>query len=120
MAYAAEEPAQFTDFYQAEVPAGQSHWHYNADRTVKLDVAARRLFLRYTGDPAVNNLRIYTHSVDDERPVASPVVITHQWIEAGELKTFSVTRDRPGAYVVITAGEPMNVFVELAIPSKAP
>jgi hypothetical protein len=120
MALAVEEPTRFTDFYQANVAAGQSHWHYNADRVVKLDVPARRLFLRYTGDPAVNNLRIYTHAVDDERPIASPVVITHGWTEAGELKTFRVTRDLPGAYELVTAGEPTNVFVELSIPSQVP
>jgi hypothetical protein len=53
MAYALEKPADFRVFYEADVPDDQAHWHYNADREVKLDVPARTVFIRYVGDPGV-------------------------------------------------------------------
>ena len=41
------------------VPTDMEHWHYNAAREVRLPVPTERLFVRYYGDPAVNNFRIY-------------------------------------------------------------
>jgi hypothetical protein len=116
MAYALERPQEFQDFYQAEIPADQSHWHYNADRIVKPDTLARTVYIRYTGDPGVNNLRIYAHSVDDKPSAESPVVITHVWTENGESKSKSVTLDRAGTYEVATQQEPINESIELSIP----
>ncbi len=52
MAWATDEPGDFTEFYRADVPAGQSHWHYNADVEVKLDAPAKTVFIRYAGVPA--------------------------------------------------------------------
>jgi hypothetical protein len=118
MEWAAEEPVRFTEFYRAEVPAGQSHWHYNADVEVKLDAPARTLFLRYGGDPGVNNLRIYAHCVEDAPRSGGPVRITHGWKEKGRAKTSTITLERPGSYEVVTEDDPVDDFVELAIPSS--
>ncbi|GAH61935.1 unnamed protein product, partial [marine sediment metagenome] len=55
MAYAVDSPKGFKNFYTAKVPAGQGHWHYNADVEVNLDKPAKTLFIEYVGKPAVNN-----------------------------------------------------------------
>jgi hypothetical protein len=119
MEYALEEPREFTEFYKADVPVDQAHWHYNADRVVKLNAPARKVYLRYTGDPGVNNVRIYAHSVDDRPAAKSPVVITHEWNENGERKSKSVTLDHTADYEVVTYVDPENVSIELSVPSKS-
>ena len=117
MAYAVDAPSNFTTFYQAAVPADQEHWHYNADREVRLSTPARTVYIRYVGDPAVNNIRIYTHSVPD-RPLASaPVTITHVWSENGATKTRTVTMTGPGAYNVDTGAEPIDRSIDISIAS---
>jgi hypothetical protein len=119
MAWSAQESGGFREFYRAAVPAGQSHWHYNADVEVKLDSPLKTVFIRYTGDPGVNNLRIFAHCVADTPPMRSPVTITHAWREKGELKTRAVTLRKPGPYAVTVEGDPVDEYVELSIPSGA-
>jgi hypothetical protein len=118
MEWAADEPARFKEFYRADVPAGQNHWHYNADVEVRLDAPAKTVFLRYVGDPGVNNLRIFAHCVEDAPPAAGPVKITHAWKEKGQLKSTSVTLERPGPYEVVTQDDPVDESVELSVPSS--
>jgi hypothetical protein len=115
--YALDEPTNFTEFYNSSPPADQAHWHFNADRAVKLETPSRRLFLRYTSNTGINNLRIYAHSVDEQPKAPSPVVITHAWTENGVAKTHLATLERPGSYDVTTRTEPTNVSIELSIPS---
>src|SRR5262245_16686939 len=116
--YAVEEPKDYKPLYKADVPAGQGHWHYNADRELKLDAPARVVFLRYIGDPGVNHLRIYAHCSDDKPPRGSGVVITHTWKENGAAKSKQVCLDGPGAYEITTVNEPIDGSVEIAVPSR--
>jgi hypothetical protein len=118
IAYAADAPKDFRQFYRSEIPADQSHWHYNVDREVRLDRPAKLVYLRYEGDPGVNTLRIYAHCLDDKPPRQNPITITHAWTENGSLKTQRVTLEKPGPYAVSTAAEPTDEYVELAIPSS--
>jgi hypothetical protein len=115
MEWAAEEPAGFKEFYRAELPAGQNHWHYNADVEVKLDAPAKTLFLRYVGDPGVNNLRIFAHCVEDAPPAPSSVRITHAWREKGVLKTKVVDLKKPGPYEVTTDDDPVDESIEITV-----
>jgi hypothetical protein len=119
MAYAVDEPQSFRRFYKAEVPAGQSHWHYNADVEVKLARPARTVYVEYVGDPAVNNLRIYAHCLEDRPRPATPVVITHRWTERGTArsKVVQVPGDQ-GAYEVVAEDDPEDVSIELSVPSS--
>jgi hypothetical protein len=118
MSYAAEEPRDFRQFYHSEIPTDQSHWHYNVDREVKLEQPAKAVFLRYVGDPGVNNLRIYAHCIDDDPPRQAPVLVTHAWKENGSLKTQRVTLTKPGPYDITTTAEPADEYVELAVASS--
>lgn len=119
MAWSTDLAGPFQEFYRAEVPAGQSHWHYNADIEVKLPTPAETVFIRYTGKPAVNNLRIFAHCVPDLLPRRSRVTIIHAWREGSEQRRQTVRLDQPGSYDVTTTAEPVDEYVELAIPSAA-
>jgi hypothetical protein len=118
MEYAVERPQDFAEFYKADVPTGQGHWHYNADRVVRLKSPARQVLIRYTGDPGVNNVRIYTHAIDDKPRESSPVVVTHTWTENGQQQKKTLTLKEPTAYEIATQAEPANDSIELSIPSR--
>jgi hypothetical protein len=118
MAWAAEQPADFKRFYQAAVPAGQSHWHYNADVEVRLDQPAKVLYLEYTGNPGVNNLRIYAHCLPDAPPSPQAVTITHKWAEKGQAKAKAVTLDKAGPYEIVCDEDPTDVSIEMTVPSR--
>ena len=118
MAWAAEEAKDFKQFYKAAIPAGQAHWHYNADEEVKCDKPAGKVFIEYVGNPGVNNLRIYAHCVEDKPRAATPVKITHVWTEKGVEKTKTVTMDGDGGEYEITCdGDPKEVSIEMSVPS---
>jgi len=117
MAWAAEKPEGFKQFYKAAIPAGQAHWHYNADVEVKLDRPARTVFIEYVGKPAVNNLRIYAHCLQDRPRPATPTVITHTWTEGGQTKSKTVRLDGPGGYEITAEQDPTDVSIEMSVPS---
>ena len=120
MAYAVEEPKDFHEIYRADVPADVQHWHTNARREVRLERPAERIYIRYVGDPAVNNFHIYAHCTDDGRPSARPVMITHTWRQADGPKSRSVSLKQPGPYEIVTEGDPVCGSVEIAVPSDVP
>ena len=86
IAYTVDRPADFREIYRALVPADTAHWNCNGHAEVRLDRPAERVYVRYVGDPALNNFHIYAHCADDARPSARPVAITHAWREAGAEK----------------------------------
>jgi len=120
MAYAVDEPTDLRDIYRADMPADVQHWHTNACREVRLDRPAERVFVRYDGDPALNNFHIYAHCLDDGHPSARPVTITHTWLEGDNRKRHTVTLEKPGPYEVTADGDPECESVEIAVPSDAP
>lgn len=117
MAYAVEHPKDFTTFYEAEVPTDQEHWHYNADREVKLSTPARIVYLRYVGDPGINNLRIYAHCVEDKAPAPTPIVIKQIWTEKGMPHSDVQRLTKPGSYEIVCDAEPVNESIELSVPN---
>ncbi|HUG94502.1 MAG TPA: hypothetical protein VML55_27035 [Planctomycetaceae bacterium] len=119
MAYAVDRPESFQEFYRTEIPADVEHWHYNAQREIRLDEPARHVYVRYTGDPAVNAVRIYAHCIDDEPRPVPPVRVTHAWRENGEPKSYSTDLTGPGAYEITVEGDPENESIELAVASDA-
>jgi hypothetical protein len=106
----------FPDDLPRRVPTDQSHWHYNADREIKLDQPAKVVYLRYEGDPGVNSLRIYAHCLDDRPVRTNPITITHTWTENGVPKTHKVTLAKPGFYEITTDADPVDESIELACP----
>jgi len=119
MAWAAGEPKDFKPFYKADIPAGQAHWHYNADVEVKLEKPVGRVYIEYVGNPGVNNLRIYAHCLEDRPRPATPVVITHCWTEKGAAKSKTVTVEKDeGSYEIVAEEDPVDVSIELSVPSS--
>jgi hypothetical protein len=117
ISYAVNRPKDFREVYRADLPADTSHWHCNAHREIRLDPPAERIYVQYVGDPALNNFHIYAHCLDDARPSARPVTITHLWREPGGSKTKTVTLKQPGPYEIATGGDPVCESIEIAVPS---
>ena len=117
VAYAVGSPENFVEFYRANVPLDNEHWHYNADREVRLEQPTENVYVRYTGDPAINNIRIYAHCLDDQPAKSSRVQVKHVWSEDGQSKNFETTLDADGQYNVNVAGNPVNESIEIAVPS---
>jgi len=115
--YAPGKPGDFVEIYQAAVPPDQSHWHYNVDREVKLPEPAGELLVRYVGEPAVNNIRIDAHCLDDRPRAPAPLLITHAWSEDGVRHTKQVRLEKPDEYEVEAGAEPADEFIEMAVPS---
>jgi hypothetical protein len=114
------EPRDFEEIYRAEVPLDAEHWHYNARREVRLAEPAERVFVRYVGDPALNNFHVYAHCTDDGRPSAGPVKITHTWLDGGRRKTRTVTLRGPGQYEIDAGADPADESIEISVPSDRP
>jgi hypothetical protein len=117
IAYAVDKPQDFREIYRAEVPTDNDHWNYNADREVRLDAPAKRVYVRYVGDPALNNIRIYAHCVDDQPRPASPVRVHHGWREGGVSKSVSLPLREPGPYTITCEEDPQDEFIQLSVPS---
>jgi hypothetical protein len=120
IAYAVNEPTDFREIYRANIPTYCNHWHYNADEEVELEEPARALYVRYVGDPALNNIRIYAHCLEDKPRVSGPVAITHVWTEGGVPNRSRVTLDGPGEYEIVAGGDPVDRSIEIAVPSDGP
>ena len=117
IAYAVDSPRDFQEIYRADMPTDMGHWHYNAAREVRLDRPAAKLYVRYFGDPALNNFKIYAHCIEDHPRAASPVVITHTWTEDGVEKTKRVELGQTGVYEIVAESEPVDRSIEIAVAS---
>ena len=137
--YAVGSPADFKEIYASDMPTDMGHWHYNASREVRLDEPAdepftrandrerfltespsKTLYVRYFGDPALNNFKIYAHCVEDEARQASPVVVTHTWTENGVEKAERFTLDAADEYEIVAGADPIDKSIEIAVPSDSP
>ncbi|MBN1417885.1 MAG: hypothetical protein JXP34_03865 [Planctomycetes bacterium] len=115
--YAVDAPRDFREIYLSRVPLDTEHWHMNADREVVLASPAKTVYIRYTGDPAANAIRLDAHILDEMARPASPVRITHAWSEGGERKTRSVTLAGPGAYEIAAGADPKDEMIEMSVAS---
>ncbi|NPV48099.1 MAG: hypothetical protein HPY69_14185 [Armatimonadetes bacterium] len=115
--YATTDGGEFTEVFRANVPTYCNHWFTNADREVRLEEPTRTLFVRYFGDPAVNNIRIYAHCLDDRPRQEAPVRITHRWTENGQPRSHEVTLRGPGPYQIDVQNEPVDESIEISVPS---
>jgi hypothetical protein len=118
IAYAVDEPKEFREIYRADLPTDQSHWHYNVDREVKLDAPARVVFVRYVGDPAVNNIRLYAHCLDDPPRASAPVRVTHRWTENGDSRSKQINLAGSAEYEIVTETEPVDESIEIAVLAR--
>lgn len=119
MAYALDKATNFMEIYRAQMPTDQGHWHYNADQEVRLKEPAAALFVRYFGDPGLNNIRLAAHCVDEQPRPGNAVRITHVWTEAGLRRNKTIPLESPASYAIDCAAEPEDESIEIAVPSAA-
>jgi hypothetical protein len=117
MAYAVGTPKDFTEVYRSPVPTWADHWRYNWDTDIRLPEPAEVVYLRYTGDPAVNTVRACLHLLPPEPPDTS-VRITHVYDIDGRRYEKTLDLAEPAAYTVTCDGEPENVSVTMSVPSQ--
>ena len=115
ISYAVDGPRDFLAVYRAAIPPDQSHWHYNVDHEIKLPRPASEIFVRYVGEPGLNNIRIFAHCLEERPRATAAVVVTHAWSENGERKTRQVQVE--GEYEIQAEAEPEDEFIELSVPS---
>jgi hypothetical protein len=118
MAYATDLPFAYNDFYTADLPSDMQHWHTNAQAEVQLNTPADAVYLQYNGDPAVNTVQIYAHVLDNTPRTASPLTVTHNWLENGQPKEFTTTTDFTSNYSIDVSGVPTDISMELAVASQ--
>jgi hypothetical protein len=117
IAYAVDHPENFQTVYVAAVPPYTQHWHYHADREVRLDQPVRVAFVRFTGDPAVNNIRIFAHCLESCDRTTNRVEVTHGWREKGQCRQARFPVTVPGEYEMTVTEDRQEEWIRLAVPS---
>jgi len=109
----------FRTLYDAAgtIPDWNQHWHYAMDTEAVLDEPARAVYVRYTGDPGLNAIRIYAHC-RDPRPANTGIVrVTHDYSIGDERIRKSVEVPAGGGSYTIDCPEaPANHALKLEIP----
>lgn len=116
IAYAVDEPENFTEIYRADVPTWVNHWRYQWDQDVRLGGPATTAYVKYSGKPAVNVLRATVHLKPEKTP-RKAVQITHAYRVDGGLIEKVVEMHQPGDYTIDIDGDPENVYIRMAVPS---
>ncbi len=117
IAYAVDAPENFQEIYKADVPTWVNHWRYQWDQDILLDNPAKVVFLRYTGKPGVNVLRATVHLRPKSAPVTA-IEITHAYQVAGRVIERVIPMQEPGEYTIHVDGDPKNIFIRMAVPSR--
>jgi len=101
----------------SKVPDWVLSWHYGLDQDVVLDEPADTVFVRYVGDPAVNQIWIYAHCLPEEVPESARVRLTHGYEIGGQYLEKSFSFEGPGEYVVDCQSTPENRLIRFECPS---
>jgi len=129
ISYAIDTPRDFHPLFKdgsdavnaVDRSTSQSHWHYNVDRELKLEQPASAVYVRYGADPALNAYRLYAHCLEEVPSKPTELHVTHHWTESGEPRQHSqVLPEGTGHYDVTAGADPLNVSIELSVPSVAP
>jgi hypothetical protein len=117
IAYAVGEPKDFTEVYRSQVPTWVSHWRYNWDTDLRLDRPAQAIYVKFHGDPGLNTMRACLH-LSPENPPSTSVQVTHTYNLDGRRYEKIVDLAAPGAYTVSCDGDPQDVSLTVAVPSR--
>jgi hypothetical protein len=102
------------------VPEWIDHWYFRGNQEVKLDRAARTVYVRIEPTYGLLNMAFYLHvsrTGQAADPAAQPVVVTHTFQLNGQEKTVAKELFKPGPYTVTCDGSPQNVSVTVAATS---
>lgn len=117
IAYALDQPQNYRTIYDASVPIWVSHWRYNWDTDVTLDSPAKNIYVRFTGDPGLSVIRACLH-VRPQKESHTAALITHGYKIDGRQHIHKVEAAPSQEYTIDCAGEPENLFVTIACPSR--
>jgi len=117
IAYAVGTPQDFQEVYRSAVPTWASHWRYNWDTDIRLEEPAEVVYVRFRGDPGLNTMRACLHLLPKDPP-APGVRIVHAYQIDGRPYDQTVRLSEPGAYTISCNGDPENVSVMIAVPSR--
>ncbi|MCU0916896.1 MAG: hypothetical protein MUC88_20400 [Planctomycetes bacterium] len=117
IAYAVDAPQDFREVYRSAVPTWVSHWRYNWDTDLRLKEPAEVVYVKFHGDPGLNAMRACLHLLPKDPPTTG-VRIVHTYVLDGRSYDKTVSLDEPGAYTVSCDGDPENVSVMMAVPSR--
>ncbi len=116
IAYAIGQPENFQEIYKSSIPEWTNHWRCNWDTDVRLDTPASDVYVKFTGNPAVNVIRACMH-VYPTNPTKQHLSITHGFTMESRLHTQTIELDQPQNYTIECNSEPENVFIKMAVPS---
>jgi len=100
----------------SEVPTWVDHWHYGMDGDVVLDGPADEVYVKYIGDPGLNQVWIHAHCL--EHSPVSPVRVTHGYEVAGQARESSFVFAEDTDYEICCDGEPENRFIQFSVDSQ--
>ncbi len=117
IAYSVGQPTNFKEIYKSSVPTWVNHWRYNWDEDVILERPEEQVYVKFTGNPALNTIRACLHLLPKRLP-KSNIRIEHGYSIDGCGQKETVALDRPGSYSVDCISEPENIFIKISVPSK--
>lgn len=117
IAYAVGAPRDFKEIYRSAVPTWVSHWRYNWDTDIRLDQPAEVVYVKFHGDPGLNTMRACLHLLPKDSP-STNVRVTHTYDIDGRRYEKTMDLAEPATYAVSCDGDPENVSVTIAVPSK--
>ncbi len=82
-----------------------------------MDKPAEIVYVKFHGDPGLNTMRACLHLLP-KNPPSTGIRITHAYDIDGRRQEKTMDLADPGAYTVTCDGDPENVCVTTAVPSK--
>jgi hypothetical protein len=101
---------------KSKVPTWVVHWHYGLDEDVMLEAPAGKVWLKYVGNPGLNQIWVYAHCLPRDA-VGQGVELTHGYKLGDKLVEKKITFDGAGEYSINCPQEPENVYLDLSNPS---
>ena len=106
----------WTEICKTDVPEWVEHWLYGMDGDAVLPEPVDRVFLKYVGDPGLNQAWVYVHCLETAPP--SSVHVTHGYELDGEVQEDSFSFADAADYEIDCSSEPANDFIQFSVHSQ--
>ena len=115
--YSVEGPdGPWTEVCRAQVPTWVEHWHCGMEEDAILEEPVETVYVKYVGDPGLNQVWIYAHCLEEEKQAG--LQVTHGYEMEGEMREDSFTFTEDTGYEIDCATEPENRFIRFAVDSR--
>ena len=109
------EDGPWEEICHGEVPAWVEFWHAGMDGDAVLDEAVEAVYLKYVGDPGLNQIWIYAHCLEPAAP--SPIKVTHGYELDGERTEEMFVFEEDSDYAIDCPSEPTNRYLRFGVDS---